>query len=273
MSRPQSSLTRKPEPYSSSRIARSRSPDGVSVAGVSTTSFAESTDRSVGSPRRTFGVASSSAGHVETWPRRRSQRIHVRVAATLREMELGAWRRASSREPGPEQIDVDCAHVVGRLRATLACERGEAFDVATVLGHRPRRRAPLTRKVKQKRGERLVDRHVPALPRGRRARPSSRSVPVGDAGREARAAVSGRGQRRARTGDALLAGRAVGDARAGRRRQALPWTRRQAAGRARRTMRHGRIGRIAVERRLRNDLVRRAHPASSRTADDGNVVM
>jgi uncharacterized protein (DUF2062 family) len=80
------------------------------------------------------------------------------------------------REPGPQKIDVDGAHVVGRLRATLACERGQAFDVATVLGHCPRRRAPLTGKVKQKRCERLVDRHVPALPWGRRARPSSRSV-------------------------------------------------------------------------------------------------
>ena len=77
-------------------MARSRSPRGVSSPGASTTSFAASTDSSVGNPRRTLGVASSSAGQAAMIPRRRIQRIQVRTAASLRAMELGACFRAST---------------------------------------------------------------------------------------------------------------------------------------------------------------------------------
>ena len=150
-------------------------PPGASPRGASTTSFAASTDSSVGSPRRTLGVASSSAGHVAM------TRAGAASASTCaprppcaRSSSARACARASPSQPRSRYTSI-ARTSSSRRRRPLARERREPSRsspyASTVRGDA--RRSPS--RCRTNAADRLVERHAAsATTRAARRRPIPR---------------------------------------------------------------------------------------------------
>ena len=95
-SKPVSSLARRPQPYRTSRIVRSRSPAGVSGNGWDSSRSTSSMDRTSGNRSGTAGRGSRAVGWFSVTPSRTRNLCSPLTAATRRSTVDGASPRARS---------------------------------------------------------------------------------------------------------------------------------------------------------------------------------